>query len=100
MFIGVLRKSKNIDGFLNNNLLEPLSLYDRHKALVQEMEARGYNHKSPLTEIDMEVLSYLKPNRKAWKIDKDLALSDLLSRCPECQKRFSNTKELSNEDSN
>ena len=88
MFIGALRKVKKIDGYLINNLLEPLSLYDRHKALVREMERRGYKHNSPLTEIDAAIVLYLKPNRLNWKIDKEEALQDLLNRCPECRKNF------------
>ena len=88
MFIGALRKGKNIDGFLKNNLLEPLSLYYRHEELVQEMEARGYKHKSPLTEIDASIVLYLEPNKMNWKINRGQSLSDLLSRCPDCWKRF------------
>jgi hypothetical protein len=85
---GSIRKGKNIDGFLKNNLLEPLSLYYRHEELVQEMEARGYKHKSPLTEIDASIVLYLEPNKMNWKINRGQSLSDLLSRCPDCWKRF------------
>jgi hypothetical protein len=51
MFIGSINKGKNIDGFIKNNLLEPLSLESRHAELVLEMESRRINHKSELLQI-------------------------------------------------
>jgi uncharacterized protein with PIN domain len=30
----------------------------------------------------------LPQEKQYWEVDKDAALKDLLSRCPECRKRF------------
>jgi hypothetical protein len=92
MFIGTLRKGKKIDKYLTNNLLEPLSLYKRHKEISLEMIRRGYNHNSPLSEIDACIVLYLKSEQLTWKIDKGKAAQDLIRRCPECKKNFKRRK--------
>lgn len=86
MFVGSLKKRTGIDGFLENNLLEPTLLESRHAALASEMLRRGYNHKSPL-EIPDGLFDYLTEEQVNWKIDRKKAESDLLSRCEECRKR-------------
>ena len=48
MMAGTLLKGRSIDGFLERGLLEPQSARKRHDALAAEMQARGYNHASPL----------------------------------------------------
>lgn len=88
MFIGTLRKRRKVEGFLKNNLFEPRSLYQRHKELVEEMKRRGYNHKSPLTEVDCECVLNLTERQQYWEIDKDQALYELIGRCPECSKNY------------
>lgn len=84
MFLGALRKNKNLQGYLDNNLFEPNFLFDRHKALAEEMKRRGYNHKSKLRREDLSGLTLADT-----KINKDKSLSDLLSRCKVCNSRYS-----------
>lgn len=88
MFLGSMKKKIRMDGYLKNNLLEPRSLYERHKSLVNEMTRRGMNHKSPLEEHECECICYLDNEYQYWEIDRVSALKDLLSRCPECEKRY------------
>lgn len=86
MFVGSINKGKSMDGFLKNNLLEPLALTERHAALVQEMERRGYNHNSPLP------VAHFEKNDPALlvTIDRQSALDDLIGRCPECRALWEN----------
>ena len=79
MFLGSIKKKQNLKGYLENNLLEPRSLEKRHKALVKEMERRGFNHKSPLDvrPNDLNSLDNIK-------IDSDSSLKELLRRCKKC----------------
>jgi hypothetical protein len=94
MFLGTLKKGNSISGYLSNNLLEPMSIISRHGELVKEMERRGYNHYS---EIDHnEVIHYLQfflENELHTKINKEKAFEDLISRCPECKKRWKENEE-------
>lgn len=81
MFVGSINKGLAMTGYIEKNLLEPMSLSDRHAALVEEMERRGYNHKSPLPPADID---YLPFSEKFAKVDIQSAQEDLRSRCPEC----------------
>ena len=85
MIIGSITKKKNINGFLKNNLLEPKSLQRRHQELADEMESRGYTHKSPLVD---DCVQRLTATQRNWVIDKDDALKELLRRCPKCRERY------------
>jgi len=86
MFIGTLKKGKRVDGYIKNNCFQPRSLFERHDALVCEMERRGYNHQSPITEEECDVC-HLPNEYQYWKIDDKQSLRDLLERCPECRLR-------------
>ena len=88
MFLGSLNKKKKIDGFLNNNLFEPRSLFQRHEDLKNEMLSRGYNHRSNICEEECACVLDLPVEKQYWEIDKNAALKELLDRCPECRKRF------------
>jgi hypothetical protein len=88
MFLGTLKKGKKIDGFLKNNLFQPRLLYQRHEDIKQEMINRGYKHASPMCEVECGCVLDLPQEKQYWEIDKEKALEDLLSRCPECHKRF------------
>ena len=88
MFLGTLKKGKKMDGFFKNNLFEPRSLYQRHEDLKNEMIKRGYNHKSCMEECECALIFDLPIDKQYWEVDKDAALKDLLSRCPECHSRF------------
>ena len=88
MFLGTLKKRKKIDGFLNNNLFEPRALFKRHDDLKEEMINRGYNHQSDMCLTECMCVLDLPPEKQYWEVDRDAALKDLLSRCPECRQRF------------
>lgn len=98
MFIGALKRKKSMRGFIDNNLLQPLSLLERHDAIAKEMIKRGYKHISPL--IDFEsirnerlikvYLEYLGDDKLA-KVDAEKSLQDLIDRCPECKKLYLNS---------
>lgn len=79
MFVGHLRLGRKVEGYVANNLLESAAIAERHEALAKEMELRGYWHTSPIRYKDVT---------NAGKIDRLLALQELLSRCPECKQRY------------
>jgi len=83
MFIGTLKRKISISGYIKNNLLEILSIEQRHSELLTEIIDRKYNHKSPLI-INPDLYSYLSEYEINYKIDKDKALYDLISRYPFC----------------
>lgn len=85
MFVGTINKKLNMRGYANNNLIEPQKLQERHLELVDEMISRGYNHNSPLDEVD---LSYLDEDIQMAIVDVDSSLKEILRRCPECAARY------------
>lgn len=86
MLVGVFRKKQRIDGFLGSNALEPKSVVSRHKELVNELSIRWRKvHITPLNSVD---ISYLTVEQANWKIDRGKALELLISRCPECRRRY------------
>ncbi len=89
MFVGTINKGIKVNGYIKNNLLEPLKLRQRHDELVEEIKDRGYNHKSSLPEIH---LANLTSNQIVHIIDKESSLKDLISRCTECRERFEREK--------
>jgi hypothetical protein len=89
MIVGTLQKKKKIDGYIQNNLIEPLSIITHHSEIVQEMNRRGMNHQSPLPETEISRLTYYLDNTiRNYKIDKESSLIELLRRCPICSQRF------------
>lgn len=87
MFWGSMKKKLSMRGYLDNNLLEPLSLLERHDTLVAEMLRRGYNHHTPL-DFDLQTIQYLGQIDINTKINRASARNDLLSRCPLCVQRY------------
>lgn len=83
MFVGAMRRGKSVEGYLADGLLEPKSLEARHAALVEEMQRRGYNHKSPLLEAPL-----FGDVRDEASIDPKASLEELLRRCPNCAARY------------
>ena len=81
MFMGAINKGISVEGYLRDGLLEPRTLHKRHGELATEMERRGYNHRSPLQDVD---LSHLRDG----KISIERSIADLQERCPECAKRI------------
>lgn len=85
MFLGSMLKGTSMKGYCDNNLMEPQQLKARHDALVVEMEARGYNHKSPMSQSDFSTGLFLMPiTLQTVKIDPVPAAADLFGRCEEC----------------
>ena len=78
MLAGCLQKGKNIRGYLDDELLFPQLMYQRHDALVAEMFRRCYKHESPLPLV--ETLPYVELTRDRIKRNE----IDLCERCEEC----------------
>jgi len=83
MLVGTILKNKSIDGYIKNDLLEPRSIYTRHRKIAEEMLKRGYNHNSPLKEIDFSSEA-IKPYLM-HKVDSKKSYSDLIKRCKDCR---------------
>lgn len=64
----------------NAGYLEPQNAQQRHDELAEEMLKRGYKHESPLIINGMKL--------PVGHVDSDKSLSDLLSRCKECKRRY------------
>jgi Zn finger protein HypA/HybF involved in hydrogenase expression len=92
MFVGTLNKKKKVDGYIKNNLFQPREIYKRHNELAIEMIRRGMKHKSTMHPQDVDIF-YLCNEYQCWEVDKESALKDLISRCPECKKRMEKLNE-------
>lgn len=88
MFLGTLRKKISINGYIQNDLLEPLSLKSRHDELAEEAIRRGYNHTSPLDFSDEVIFEHLTDIQISHKIDKDNSLLLLVTRCNQCNQNY------------
>lgn len=78
-FRGTINKGTSIKGYLRNGLLEVHNLKSRHDELAEEMERRGYNHKSEL----IQYLPYI-----LGKVDSEKNIEILKERCPKCKERM------------
>lgn len=85
MFVGTINKGNSIEGYIHNNLLEPLSIKKRHEELVNEMHRRKMNHASFLPRVNIEKLNRLILNHT---IDRTASLNELIKRCPKCRKNY------------
>ncbi|MFW6243113.1 MAG: hypothetical protein ACOC2W_03045, partial [bacterium] len=91
-----LKKKIRIDGYIKNNLVEPISIHARHNVLAWEMIRRNMikgktpiKHKSPINADELfSYMSYLPGEYINFKIDQKKALNDLLNRCLECRRRY------------
>ena len=92
MYVGQIKRRISLKGYADNNLLETKAIRERHDELAAEMLLRGMNHKSPLPGYD---LSYLPDEVLNSTVDKELSLTELISRCDKCG-HFYNT--ATNED--
>lgn len=89
MFIGSINKGINMKGFINNDLLEPLSIKSCHEIISREMIKRGYNHKSDLNEMDINnALKKLPKEYLYHKINSENSLNELISRCSKCKELY------------
>ena len=84
MFVGTILRGKRLNGYVDNNLFEARSLQIRHDKLANEIDRRGYKHKSDLKKFDIERLS---DKERESVVDVSRSFEDLLGRCEECRKR-------------
>lgn len=68
-----------IEGHASKNQIDTSKILERHEELVEEMERRGFNHRSPLEYEDELSLG---------EVDLDENLEDLLHRCEKCRHRY------------
>lgn len=87
MFAGSIKKRINLQGYVDNNLLELDALFWYHDQCANELIRRNYNHKSPLITFDFKeyILDDYILNSK---VNKPKALKSLLLRCNECTKNY------------
>lgn len=81
--LGSIKKKKSIKGHVEKGQVEIHNIEKRHKELVQEMKARGYNHQSPLR---------YKTKVKTGKINILENYRELEKRCANCRKLIKNKK--------
>lgn len=87
MILACIVKGKSLQGYIDNNLIQPMSLEEQHHVIVQEMIRRGYNHHTPL---------YIKPRLFAFimdyyihaRVDKQQSFIDLITKCTKCANRY------------
>lgn len=78
-------KKFNMSGRINQ--IFPREMQSRHDELAEEMLKRGYNHKSPFIQPDVE---YLPEEVLNAVPNIEFNISDLITRCPDCKERFLN----------
>jgi hypothetical protein len=78
MFVGTIKKGVSLDGYVSRGLVDTTKITLRHEVLVKEMEARGYNHQSPLVYKDTLAIGIVDPTN---------SMAELARRCPDCAKR-------------
>ncbi len=87
MFIGNLKKGRQVSGYCKNNQLEVKSLYDRHQDILNEMCERGYNHNTPLEKCDI-MIEHLPEEVKNYTINKEISSNILRERCSSCNENM------------
>lgn len=85
----VFEKRISIKNRILKGQIEPLSMKERHDELVSEMLKRSYKHNSEYIQPD---ISYLSPDERNFRVNREGALSDLLERCEECRRRYNELK--------
>jgi hypothetical protein len=75
---------RKVDGWADNNCLQPEAIGVRPKALTVEMTLRGYRHTSPLRQPRV-----LKTQRPEACVNSIAAKVELTRRCAECARRAS-----------
>ena len=83
-------KGHRIKGRIEINAVEPMAMQARHDELVEEMIIRGYKHKSPYEQPNLD--KYSDEDREA-KVDKESSLKMLVDRCQMCKIRHREEKD-------
>lgn len=65
--------------------IQPSAMQTRHDELAEEMLRRGMNHQSPFEQPD---ISYLPDFERNAVVDISVSMSDLIQRCPICEKNM------------
>lgn len=81
MFVGSLNRGIKHYGYTAQGLVEVHRIKERHDVLAAEMERRGMNHKSPLTEEEM----HFDHKKHVGYVDEEFNLWELARRCFNCR---------------
>jgi len=84
-FIGCIKKGTSLKGYIEKGLVEVHNIKKRHDELVQEMIKRGFNHKTPIDEINLPVVGY---------VNSEQNINELHRRCEKCRERIENKKDI------
>lgn len=87
MFVGTFKRKLRIQGYVQKNLVEPLSLLDRFDLLKNEMIRRNFNATKEL-DFELCLLDYLKKEWLFNQVNIVNALDDLIRRCEVCTARY------------
>lgn len=79
------KKIESLRGLARDGFIQIGKIKERHAVLVEEMQRRGYNHKSPLPEF---VLDGIPHDITSSVVDSDRSVKDLVARCSECKAKF------------
>lgn len=88
MLVGTLRKEKSVQGYIIDGLIDLDTVVRRHGAVAAEMLRRGYNHKSPMTDDDINVVNNHNIHEFLGCINEVESIRELRSRCTECHERM------------
>ena len=88
--VGMLSRKKKIQGYIDNKLLQPRLIKQRHDELVEEMLRRGMNHHTILI-FDESLLEYLPVEHKNAIVDPIESKKELIRRCVRCRDHQKNT---------
>ena len=77
---GSLRLGKSVQGYIEKKLIYVPEVNSRHDDLVVEMNRRGYNHKTPLTQAP----TFDHKNT----VSSTENIAELYKRCPHCRQRI------------
>lgn len=84
-FMKSWEKQHSITGRIAVNSVEPMSYKSRHDALALEMQKRGFNHSSPLSQPDF---GYLSEHERNTTVDVFESTVLLINRCADCAERM------------
>lgn len=84
MLVGSINKRKSLKGFLDQSIIEPKSITERHYEISKEMKIRGMTHISPLPDYDLTYLG----NYINTTVDISSSLLELKNRCDKCKDRI------------
>jgi len=80
------KKIASLRGLARDGFIQVGKIEERHALLVEEMQKRGYNHKSPLPDF---VLDKMPKDVTNSVVDPQKSIKDLVARCSECRERLS-----------